>query len=787
MGASGFDDATAEDESGFEHHFNGTERVFPAKLNCTAKRFIDVVLSGVVRQLQLAGVADAPDTTLSFHLDAGRSQPEGGGRDVPASAETVRLSDRAAETNCTEAQVLACHQVTRGLSSLEGLATYLVDALEGGVANPNPGKSSAFGWGAVAAPILGSAANLPAQTESSSDSDKADEKPTLEVGGGSGAGFQIICDAKGLASAGGGGGGGAAGLFGDLAEPLPQGKTPLGPKDSIGGGGGGGVQFFLPIEAEAEPWSNGRWKTWGTGGGQGCGSCGDHDDQCKALNTSLACGAKFDEKGAGPDDVAVGRGKAHLWRTTVLRRCYETGRLAVIGGGGGGAGGSGCCRTTPSLNFGFGFHATLMPPGQEQTPATSSSSSASAARAVWSSADPGLDCCPDLSGWNITDSGQSTSGQGSANLVARRLSEVHSMESRSQADMARKALGGSFMNAGSTFANSSIDPFAAEHGHPQENIGGANRRPTVQEMIRMHGERNGIIQTNRAELEGLDGPRCEMPSWLQASKSNEPALPRAGGEAKESAEALRYIYRYNPLQGYLVEGAERCGGWGDWCCLCHSAQRHIACLPDDELRRVDWFLTEDCCESSIQRNLSSNMLVLTDTPHREETVAWRPGQGWTSLPRNSDGSVPSDSYVWDGEVGEPLRCPTAEVLLANPSANDFTSGPTRLTGLRGERAQPLGPATQVSQRLAALDEAPSSSQGYVTDVLLQPAVIVFFIFCGVVLLLPALRFFQRQNAGSWSSQRPSRNTRQCEELSELRPSSSNDERDACTPYCLMIA
>eukprot|EP00971_Amphidinium_carterae_P149656 2967133-Amphidinium_carterae.1 len=56
--------------------------------------------------------------------------------------------------------------------------------------------------------------------------------------------------------------------------------------------------------------------------------------------------------------------------------------------------------------------------------------------------------------------------------------------------------------------------------------------------------------------------------------------------------------------------------------------RHIACLPDDELRRVDWFLTEDaphdvldvvmqilrlssnqdCCESSIQRNLSSNML-----------------------------------------------------------------------------------------------------------------------------------------------------------------------------------
>mmetsp|Transcript_354 Transcript_354/g.1217 ORF Transcript_354/g.1217 Transcript_354/m.1217 type:complete len:768 (+) Transcript_354:51-2354(+) len=757
-----------QDTSGFEHHFNGTERVFPAKLNCTAKRFIDIVLTGVARQLELAGITDTPSTSLSFHLDAGRSQPEGGGRDIPVAAEQVTLADRAAETNCTEAQVAACYKATRGLASLEGLGHYLVEALEGGVANPS--HSSSFGWAPVAAPILGGTANLAAIQEESGA--RSGERPSVEVGGGSGAGFQIICDGKGLASAGGGGGGGASGVFGDLAEAAPSGKPRLGPKDSIGGGGGGGVQLFLPIEAEAEPWSNGRWKTWGSGGGQGCGSCGDHDAQCKALNTSLACGAKFDDKGAGPEDKALARGKAHEWRTSVLRRCYETGRLAVIGGGGGGAGGSGCCRTTPSLNFGFGFRAAFVPPPAEALTAGSSASSSSTSRATPSYKE--LDCCPDLAGWNITDAGQSTSGQGSSNLVARRLAEVHSMQSA--ADVAQKALGGSFMNAGTDLFNASIDPFAAERGHPEENIGGGNRRPTVQEMIRMHGERNGIVQTNRAELDGLNGPRCEMPAWLKASGDAE--MPRAGGEAIESEEALRYIYRYNPLQGYLTEGAAKCGGWGDWCCLCHSAQRHIACLPDDELRRVDWFLTEDCCESSIQRNLSSNMLVLSDTPHRDTTVLWRPGEGWAAVPANPDGSVPSDSYAWDGDVGEDLKCPPVEGLLARPVSEAQNLPHPIARGASGFlREAPSSPRYEAVQEMAAPSIAVQRMTSEAAD------------FAIAACILGAVLFMRAWQISKWAHpfQRCRRTRRSATDAEEFQMMPGSADGDVSAPYSLMIA
>jgi len=760
-----------QDASGFEHHFNGTERVFPAKLNCTAKRFIDIVLTGVARQLQLAGVTDTPATSLSFHLDAGRSQPEGGGRDIPIAAEEVKLADRAAETNCTEAQVLACYKATRGLASLEGLGNYLVEALEGGIADPS--HSSSFGWAPVAAPILGGTANLAAMQEESGA--RASEKPSVEVGGGSGAGFQIICDGKGLASAGGGGGGGASGVFGDLAEDAPSGKPRLGPKDSIGGGGGGGVQLFLPIEAEAEPWSNGRWKTWGTGGGQGCGSCGDHDAQCKALNTSLACGAKFDDKGAGPEDAELARGKAHEWRTSVLRRCYETGRLAIIGGGGGGAGGSGCCRTTPSLNFGFGFRAAFVPPSAEALSAGAAPSSSSRATPRYNE----LDCCPDLAGWNVTDAGQSTSGQGSSNLVARRLAEVHSMQSA--ADAAQKALGGSWLNAGTNLYNDSIDPFAAERGHPEENIGGGNRRPTVQEMIRMHGERNGIIQTNRAELDGLSGPRCEMPAWLKATGDAE--MPRAGGEALESQEALRYIYRYNPLQGYLTEGAAKCGGWGDWCCLCHSAQRHIACLPDDELRRVDWFLTEDCCESSIQRNLSSNMLVLSDTPRRNTTVLWRPGEGWSAVNANADGSIPSDSYAWDGDVGEELRCPPVEGLLAWPTSvqetQTYEHAAAAVQRPSGGFLREAGPP----QRHEAVQEiATPSAASAAPGATWNPAHFAIAAFMlGAILLLPVLQLWS-WGCGSRSRRRPPRSA-----VEEFPMIPASRESEVSTPYSLMIA
>lgn len=73
----------------------------------------------------------------------------------------------------------------------------------------------------------------------------------------------------------------------------------------------------------------------------------------------IACGAKMDDTGAV--DPALGGTYAQLWRDGVLRRCYESGRLAIIGGGGGGAGGGACCGGVPRINFGFGFRAELKP------------------------------------------------------------------------------------------------------------------------------------------------------------------------------------------------------------------------------------------------------------------------------------------------------------------------------------------------------------------------------------------------------------------------------------------
>lgn len=54
----------------------------------------------------------------------------------------------------------------------------------------------------------------------------------MEVGGGSGAGFQLFCGGVLLLSAGGGGGGGVEGRFPQLDG--------AGANFSIGGGGGGG-------------------------------------------------------------------------------------------------------------------------------------------------------------------------------------------------------------------------------------------------------------------------------------------------------------------------------------------------------------------------------------------------------------------------------------------------------------------------------------------------------------------------------------------------------------------
>ena len=97
------------------------------------------------------------------------------------------------------------------------------------------------------------------------------------------------------------------------------------------------------------------------------------------------------------------------------------------------------------------------------------------------------------------------------------------------------------------------------------------------------------------------------------------------------------------------------------CCVCHVAQWQIACLPVAQKSLVDWFLTEDCCESKMRKDTSSPGYVADATPLRDSVVMWRPNVarvqqvgasspevGWIELPRAvnaSDSAAPQDGSL----------------------------------------------------------------------------------------------------------------------------------------------
>jgi len=634
---------------------NETQRVSPpretpAHLNCTAKRFIDTVLRGVVRQLRLAGVEEEVQPTLSFHFDGGRSQPEGGGRRIPGPVAMVNASAAAVDANCTAEQLEACADGIGGLTSLEGLAEFLTDTLENGVAKPGPEHTAPLGWGPLANAVLRRGA------ASTQKSDAGRTPGPLELGGGSGAGFQIICGPRGLATGGGGGGGGAKGRLGSGKM-----QRHLLVNETVGGGGGGGVQMFFPASLKETPWNASRWYSWNSGGGYGCGSCLPGEAACLASPRGVACGAKMDDNGnINPE---LGQNTAKSWRVGVLRRCYEAGKLQVIGGGGGGAGGAECCKAIPSLNFGFGFSADLKPPvaGQPNTAGLSLDAESEG-------------CCPDLAEWNVTNAGQSSSGGGSV-AVVRKLYEVspdsHDIEfspAESDNEIWKGSQGWSGLSGQSGYSadmtDDGVDPFAEENTGVKPP-GGGNRRPTLEEMVRqqasrLHLDASDIINRSR-------GPECALPTWLNESDNSRASqsIVRAAVGTKEPEEALKFIYKYNPLQGHLVDGASVCGGWHDWCCICHSAQRKIACLPQVHRSRVDWFLTEDCCESRLQ---SLDNFVIDATPARNVTIARSPFGAWVELQDNM-----SDSYAWVGDAGPRQQCHMIDVFDARVLAVDPTN------------------------------------------------------------------------------------------------------------------
>jgi len=203
-------------------------------------------------------------------------------------------------------------------------------------------------------------------------------------------------------------------------------------------------------------------------------------------------------------------------------------------------------------------------------------------------------------------------------------------------------------------------------------------------MINLHASRMGADPSTI--LKWTNGPRCKIPAWLNASNGDfeawlnnsdgHVAMPNAwhsraqssDSKTQETERAMKFIYKFNPLQGYLADASVPCGGWGDWCCVCHGAQRRIACLPEVDRHTVDWFLTEDCCESKMAKNTSSPNFVSDATPLRSSSVAWHPVSGWVELEQNS-----SDSYDWEPIPTLMHSCPMLELVPIVLSSQDQMS------------------------------------------------------------------------------------------------------------------
>jgi len=596
------------------------------QMNCSARHFVDGALNSVSHALRLAGVSGGIQTSLSYHFDPGHSHGKRPPQSLTGQAAAARaaaeelveeVGPEATPENCSGAELQACGTAVSGLASLDGLIEYLADALESGVASPTPERLARLGWAPAAQALLG---NAPLGATGS-----------VELGGGSGAGFQIVCGEKALATLGGGGGGG---LFGHMrtpkTSPSPQrGVRPPVANETVGGGAGGGMQIFFPANRSSTPWEAEHWISWGSGGGYGCGTCKPGDSACEAMPLAVTCGAKMDDKGAVRQDL--GQHAVKSWRVGVLRHCFDTGRLAVIGGGGGGAGSALCCAEIPRLKYGFGFRAELRPaPSHGHI-----------------SEHLKDECCPDLLRWNASAAPDAAFGSElAAAWPGRRMS---------QGQVAFGGLGGKPLPEAMAGL---VDPFARERtGHQAPNHG--NRRPSLGELMRQHDQRLGV---DRKALRAA-AQSCDLPTWLNGTQlaalgTNTSRKSGDGSGTKEPEVALKYIFKFNPLQGYLAEGAGRCGGWSDWCCVCHTAQWRIACLPRTAKGAVDWFLTEDCCESKMKRDTSSPGFVTEATPSRSEDVIWRPGVGWIEVPR-SMGS--SDSYAWVGDFGIPPSCPKEDI------------------------------------------------------------------------------------------------------------------------------
>lgn len=172
-----------------------------------------------------------------------------------------------------------------------------------------------------------------------SNSTVKSQLPSLEVGGGSGMGFQLFCNDEVLLTSGFGGGGGL------LLQSSQQSSSNRGnlPSFTFGGGGGGGLQLLFNFPSENST-LNTNVSRYSIGGGGGCGNCDD------SKSNSVHCGYQLDDDAISSETL---QSLLSYFTDRILPTCKE---VQIRGGGGGGGGTGGCC--TP-YHVGYGFRFVL--------------------------------------------------------------------------------------------------------------------------------------------------------------------------------------------------------------------------------------------------------------------------------------------------------------------------------------------------------------------------------------------------------------------------------------------
>ena len=370
-------------------------------LDCDAQHFVATAASW------LASMAPSSPVRIPIfiHNYAFHHSPAPGG-------EVAAVGGQAEQCSTADTARLPCGALVEAEAAVgsKRLAEYFVGLLKGDMAAGAAAgrllqQTALFGWVPCHAFVRHNMNASLFWQGASRHADKGKKKaedvsssqgPRIEVGGGSGAGFQVFCDDTLLVSAGGGGGGGVEGRL------VPSGE---GSSFSVGGGGGGGAQFRLPLGIEEEAAAAagavggkggkhaahhqhegekgkpqpsrsislnhlGNWTS--VGGGGGCGTTDvveegppeasfSSSSSSSSSSSNIMCGRELDADASRDQRKTEQLAQALQW-------CVREGHALRMTGGGGGGGGTGECCAAFQVGYGFSFDVLIRGPAPGPPP-----------------------------------------------------------------------------------------------------------------------------------------------------------------------------------------------------------------------------------------------------------------------------------------------------------------------------------------------------------------------------------------------------------------------------------